>query len=146
MCHLFGRVFIALMVCLTFAGCGGPEGPTLVPVSGKVLLDGEPVAGALVQFIPTSGPSSGGQTDDNGEFTLTGPGNRPGAVVGSFTVTVGCPFNPSQGSSSDGSTEAPESTVTCSVPDKYSDLATSDVHAEIPDEGKSDLVVELTSE
>ena len=145
MCNLFVRVVMLLGVCLIVVGCGGAEGPTLVPVSGKVLLDGEPVAGALVQFIPSSGPLSGGQTNDQGEFTLTGPGNRPGAIVGSYIVTVGCPFDPSQGSSADGSTQAPAAPSNCNVPFKYSDMSTTDVSADVPSEGKSGLVIELTS-
>ena len=135
----------SVVLCIAVAGCGGPEGPVLVPVSGTVLLDGEPVSGALVRFVPASGPSSGGETNEKGEFTLIGPGNRPGTIVGTHTVTVGCPYNPGQGSSPDGNMEAPADAGGCKVPMKYSDVSSSDASAVVPAEGKSGLVIELTS-
>lgn len=141
-CALICLLFVA---CVLTAGCGGSDAPDLVPVSGKVLLDGEPVSGAFVKFVPNSGPASGGETDENGKFTLVAPGNRTGAVVDTHTVTVGCPFDPAQGSSADGSTQAAASSSGCSVPPIYSDVLTSDVTADVPDGGKADLVIELTS-
>jgi hypothetical protein len=141
----FDLVCLLAVVCVLTAGCGGPEGPELVPVSGKVLLDGEPVPGAFVQFVPNFGPASGGETIENGEFALMAPGNRAGAVVDSHTVTVSCPFDPSQGSSADGSTQASANGSSCNVPAIYSDVLTSDVTVVVPEEGKSDFVIELSS-
>lgn len=146
MLELPSRVFLSIVLCLFVSGCGGPEGPELVPVSGKILLDGKPVAGALVRFVPDSGPSSGGETNEQGEFSLIGPGSLPGAITGTHTVTVGCPYNPGQGSSPDGSTQAPSEGPGCSLPLKYSDVSTSGVTAAVPDEGTSELIVQLTSE
>ena len=143
--NLYYSVAFCLFLCVATVGCGGPEGPTLVPVSGKILLDGEPVAGAWVRFVQGTGPASGGETNAQGEFTLIGPGNRPGAIVGSFTVTVGCPYNPSQGSSPDGSTGTPADTSKCNLPLKYSDVSTSDVNTDVSEQGAPSLVIELTS-
>lgn len=130
---------------LTTVGCGGSDAPELVPVSGKVLLDGQPAGGALVRFVPETGPSSGGQTDENGQFTLLGPGNRPGAIATSHTVTVGCPYNPGAGSSPDGSTQAPAASSACNVPVMYSDVLTSNVTVVVSEDGKDDVVIELNS-
>ncbi|NQV27197.1 MAG: hypothetical protein HQ518_22850 [Rhodopirellula sp.] len=146
MLKLSTKLLLSAGLFIFVAGCGGSEGPALVPASGKVLLDGEPVAGALVRFVPGSGPSSGCDTNDQGEFTLIGPGNRPGSIVGTHTVTVGCAYNPGQGSSADGSTEAPAEGAGCKVPLKYSDVSTSGVTVDVPDEGKTDFVIALTSE
>jgi hypothetical protein len=57
-----------------FTGCGGS---TVAPVSGRVILDGKPLAGIHVSFQPTGGgkeqnPGGGSYaiTDDSGGFTL----------------------------------------------------------------------------
>src|SRR5262245_33255012 len=67
------------------------------PVSGRVTLNGKPLAGAVVTFQPRgnsteprpSGTGSIGHTDDQGRFSLrmVEP-NKPGAVVGDHTVTI----------------------------------------------------------
>jgi hypothetical protein len=104
-------------------------------VSGRVLVDGKAITGVYVTFVPdntrgTSGPASVGATDATGAFTLTAPGNRPGAVVGHHKVTVRCPFDPAGGSSPTG--EAPESGATrCSIPVAYTDPGTTPLVAEV---------------
>ncbi len=82
-------VFVAFLV----AGCA--RGPKLVPVSGKLLLNGKPLKNVKLDFHPdpdkgTTGPSSTGTTDDQGNFTLTcsAPGNKPGAVIGHHRVIL----------------------------------------------------------
>ena len=81
---------------MVIVGCGSSEFD-LVPVSGTVTLDGEPVAGARVIFEPhrtgedalSAGPSSNGVTDETGRFTLaTTMDEDQGAVVGKHTVTI----------------------------------------------------------
>jgi hypothetical protein len=74
------------------AGCSGPK---LVPVTGKVTMNGRPLKNVRVDFHPdpdqgTKGPSSSGVTDADGNFTLasTGSGNAPGAVVGHHRVIL----------------------------------------------------------
>ena len=138
-------VCLLAMVVVPTAGCGDSDAPDLVHVSGRVLLDGEPVPGAFVKFVPNSGPASGGETSENGEFELMAPGNRVGAVVDSHTVTVTCPFDPAMGSSADGSTQAQAADSGCNVPVMYSDVVTSDVTVVVTEEGTTDLVVELSS-
>jgi len=70
-----------LLAALTFAGCGA-SGPETAPVSGTVTLDGSPVDGAAVVFVPAGGgrPASA-TTDPSGNFTLE-------ANVGRNAVTV----------------------------------------------------------
>jgi hypothetical protein len=75
------------------AGCSG--GPTLVPVTGKLTLNGAPLKNVRVDFHPdpdagTKGPSSTGTTDAEGNFTLVCAerGNSPGAVVGHHRVIL----------------------------------------------------------
>jgi hypothetical protein len=90
------RCRLALLVALLAAlGCAG-EGYKVAPVSGRVTLDGKPLAKAHVHFAPVGtkdriapGPTSQGQTDAEGRYTLTLDSNRrPGAVVGLHKVYI----------------------------------------------------------
>lgn len=66
---------------LLLVGCGESR-QDLVPVSGQVLIDGQPLKYGVVRFIPDNGRPSGGQLDQNGKFSLTcydpGDGVAPG--------------------------------------------------------------------
>jgi hypothetical protein len=80
---------IALAVAL--AGCSAPP-PAVVPAAGIVLLNGEPLPNARVEFVPMT-PGLGaeyiatGTTNETGRFTLTCKG-QPGACSGENRVTV----------------------------------------------------------
>src|SRR5260370_9511868 len=68
---------------LALAGCGGPE-----PVAGQVTMNGKPLAGATVVFIPEGGgPEAGALTDAEGSFRLTGT-KTEGPLPGEYRVTV----------------------------------------------------------
>jgi hypothetical protein len=90
---------------LVAVGCGGTK---LVPVSGRVNLDGQPLANANVVFEPDSqeknpGPGSSAKTDDKGEFSLQSTtGNTKGAVVGKHKVSITA-YEGGNGPSSSGS-------------------------------------------
>lgn len=88
--------FGLVLVLLLLAGCT-PGSSAIVPVSGIVTLDGQPLAGANVSFQPITdkavagqaGIGSYGKTDEQGRYTLRliDP-DQPGALVGKHTVTV----------------------------------------------------------
>lgn len=59
---LTGLVFAA-------AGCGDGR-PERVPISGQVLLDGQPLTYGYVRFVPEGARASGGGLDENGRFVL----------------------------------------------------------------------------
>lgn len=109
-CNLFprtcrtGRVLPALrgacwgvvlaLTAIALAGCGS-EGFEVVPVSGTVTLDGQPLAGASVSFQPTGsaatpGPGSTAVTDAGGRYVLktAETAQRTGAVVGNHVVRI----------------------------------------------------------
>lgn len=69
-----GFLSLGLAACvMAFAGCNGPTVDT-EPVTGVVTLDGEPVEGATVTFVPvdpTKGVSAAGRTDAQGVYKLT---------------------------------------------------------------------------
>jgi hypothetical protein len=74
-----------LVLC---GGCGA-EGPVLVPVEGTVTLDGQPVKGASVTFMPQfAGQPAMGRTDAAGAFTLRTHPHGPGAMPGTHHVSV----------------------------------------------------------
>jgi hypothetical protein len=84
-------VFGFVVLAAALAGCGSgsrPEG--IAAVSGRVSLGGEPLAGAIVTFVPVQSGSSTslGRTDDEGRFTLLYGGNVQGAQVGRHRVTI----------------------------------------------------------
>jgi len=77
------RLLITGATLLT--GCGGG----LVNVSGRVTLDGSPVAAAKVTFIPTGpGIPASGTTDAAGRYELAIGSGRPGVPRGRYAVTV----------------------------------------------------------
>ena len=70
------RKFLALGIVVGvftwLAGCGGAgDAPETVAASGTVTVDGKPMPRLSVAFIPTSGKLATGETDDQGNFTLT---------------------------------------------------------------------------
>lgn len=86
------RLALLVVACLA-AGCGGRN---VAPVSGRVTLDGKPVAGVHVGFQPiavgkdqNAGGGSYAITDADGRFTLRlVEGDSPGAIVGKHRVEI----------------------------------------------------------
>jgi hypothetical protein len=88
---------IAVVVSALCAGATVGCHSDIAPVSGRVTLNGKPLAGAVVTFQPRgnskeprpAGTGSIGHTDEQGRFSLrmVEP-NKPGAVVGDHTVTI----------------------------------------------------------
>ena len=73
------RTFSLAGLLAALAGCAD-AGPKYAPVSGRVTLNGEPLAGVSVDFQPVAagkdadpGPGSTGKTDKDGRFTLRSP-------------------------------------------------------------------------
>lgn len=80
------------LVLLFALGCGGSH---LAQVSGKVTMDGKPLAGAVVSFTPmsdeksTESPlASSGTTNEKGEYTLETVKGQKGAIVGKHKVSI----------------------------------------------------------
>jgi hypothetical protein len=82
--------WLGLLCALVAAGvgCGGAGKP--VPVRGTVLLDGQPLSGATVTFMPMEnvGRSASGMTVEDGSFRLTTFNQNDGALPGEYKVTV----------------------------------------------------------
>lgn len=122
------------MWALVAAGCGSavmPDAPTvaLYPVTGRVLFEGKPAAGARVTLHPIGSAAlgvvtPGGEVDSEGQFSVTTYQLSDGAPQGRYRATVSWSdvLNP-------GSSEAmygPEK-----LPQRYQNPATSKLEVEI---------------
>jgi hypothetical protein len=95
------RVMVAALLAALPTGCSS-DGPPLVPVNGRLTLDGKPLAGKTIKFLPegsTPGQGAGATTNAAGEYTLLAarPGatrDEPGAPPGTYRVVVVEPMFP----------------------------------------------------
>jgi len=132
-CLLIAAVALAVSV-----GCSGDSLST-VPATGIVTLDGNPVAGAGVMFIPVQeGPPASAVTDAEGKFTLETAG-QPGAVPGQHRVTVTLQKTTGVTVNEEGLEAGPagqgQIKIEWVVPEKYSRPDTSELTAEVKSGG-----------
>src|SRR5437879_3692017 len=84
-CALLSLLLSALVV--TTVGRGGQS--KAVKVEGTVTLDGQPLPGATVSFMPVgNGRAASGRTDANGNFRLSTFRTDDGALPGEYKVIV----------------------------------------------------------
>ena len=75
-------------------GCGqGNDGFSYQPVSGTVTVDGRPVAGLTVAFVPqgaaiNSGRPSKAVTDETGRYEAKTLDGKQGAAIGEHLVSI----------------------------------------------------------
>lgn len=74
---------------LGFVGCGS-DGPDLAEVTGTVTIDGKPVHGAMLTFVPEAagGSPSYGVTDAEGNYSLMFTQDKNGAMLGKHNVEI----------------------------------------------------------
>jgi len=124
-----------LLVWLPLLGAGcGPSGPAPVPVSGQVLIDGQPLATGVegfIQVVPQNGrPATGAIDPQTGQFELTTTEQGDGCIKGTHKVVVIVQQMVGQESVS-------------LIPNKYRDLMKTDLQVTV--EGPTDsLKIELT--
>ena len=126
-------------------GCGGRK---FAPVSGKVTLNGKPVANAVVAFNPIpkegsseAGPGSVGTTNEYGEFTLKVGRNQKGALVGKHRVAISA-MNPQIGES-DARIARGRGPLVNTIPSRYNDK--SELTFEVPSGGSDEANFDLKS-
>jgi hypothetical protein len=84
--ELLAVCFLILTACI--AGCG-KSGPELAPVSGRVTVDGQPMANVDVTFQPDEArPPSYGRTGPDGHYELGYKKGVQGALLGQHTVRI----------------------------------------------------------
>jgi hypothetical protein len=85
--HTARACYLVLAGALLLAGCD--RGPRLAAVGGTITLDGQPLAGAAVEFQPDQGGSpSYGKTDGAGCYDLKFCVGRSGAMIGRHVVRI----------------------------------------------------------
>ncbi len=121
------------VVALAVLVMGCDSGPKRVPVSGRVLIDGQPLKTGTVMVAPADERAAFGQIDSEGRFTLTTEKEGDGCVAGSHRATVTATeiLNPNE--------------TRLLVPPRYMDLSASALTVTI--EGPTeDLLIELSWE
>lgn len=80
----------SILALLSISGCGGDgTRPELVPVRGRVTLDGQPLPKALVVFrAEAGGRGSRSITASDGSYELTYLRDMKGAQPGKNTVSI----------------------------------------------------------
>ena len=86
------RGLLLLTACILglASGCSrGRQYPPTHSVRGVVTIDGQPIADAIVSFLPDDGQNpANGSTDASGRYELTSFTRGDGAMEGSFRVTI----------------------------------------------------------
>jgi hypothetical protein len=122
-------VLFAIFCSCMIAGCSKGD-RSLVPVSGKVLIDGQPLTRGFVRFVPAKGRVSSGEIQSDGTFKLTCFKEGDGAHVGPNRIEV-------------GSTEILSPTkIKWYAPKMYGSIATSGLTMNVEEE-TAEAVIEL---
>ena len=139
---------------LVFQGCSSKNTLGTVKVSGMVTLDGEPVGGVTVAFLPNR-PEGGrecyGATDTQGRFVLTIPGTVPGsgAIPGEYIVTFIKMLDPTEGLTDAEIQRKFPSGLQESInllPEKYRNRTTTDIApVTVEQRGKNEFIFEMFS-
>jgi hypothetical protein len=85
--RILDSLYLCGLVVLVSSGCSGSEGPLRVPVSGSVMLDGQPLSSGVIRFVPaegTEGPGAATQVT-NGEFRFS---DDDGPIAASHRVEI----------------------------------------------------------
>lgn len=134
--HSFSFLTAALMIVL-IAGCSGDGGRSvrkekLTKAAGVVTYKGKPVDAGTVSFSnPINGFSASGEIALAGKFVITL------IPAGDYRVSV-MPPAPKEAVEESKLAKGPGD-----IPAKFQNAATSGLQASVPDEGVSDLKIEL---
>jgi hypothetical protein len=155
---------MAVVCALVVVGC--PSGTTVdtEKVQGTVTLDGEPVAGATVTFVPVNegqGMSATGVTDAQGKYTLNPVGGGQlaaeagaGTLAGEYYVGVlksemDIPLTEEEAEEQGVEYVAPEGEasgeITHIVPQKYNNPRESGIKVTVT-EGENMIPIEISSQ
>jgi hypothetical protein len=128
-------LLVVLLACVVAGGCS--RGPTLVPATGRVTLNGKPLDTGAIMVQPTAGPAAQAKINPDGTFQLSTFKPGDGAIVGAAAVRVFCRKNitPPGGEQAWGPSL---------IPDRYNRFDTSGLTVEIK-AGMPPLEISLSS-
>lgn len=142
--------FCLLALAIFAAGCGVKSRTS--PVTGVVTLDGKPLVGASIHFVPQgAGRDATGETDKDGQFTMSTLQPRDGVVPGTYKVVI----SPSTGAADTKQYASPEEAMAAAskappkkasgpaLPEKYTRPDQTPLTQEVPVQGQ--LKFELKS-
>jgi hypothetical protein len=135
------RLSVSAALLMVAAGCGyKPDLPPTAEVSGSVTLDGQPLPGAMIQFVPdpqkgTKGAAGVAASDEKGHYEVTTAGVK-GALVGSHKIAVEARKRPK-----DGTDTLPPSLI----PTRYNNPSTSGLATEVKKDQKNVVDLPLRS-
>lgn len=147
--HLIQRPLTSSIIILAaVAGCTGTgsdepaEGPdysNLVPAKGVITLNGEPLSGAVVTFLPEQWAPGVGETDEKGEYDLS-TSDRPGIPPGDYKVAISLLLSAEgepQGIGPRSSLAQPPGMLSAKeyLPREYADLGSSKLTAHVDKAG-----------
>lgn len=116
-------------MCLV--GCGDGH-PKRVPISGKVLIDGEPVPYGTIMFVPEGFRPAAGELGEDGSFKLTCFDGGDGVVLGTHKIQV-------------SASDLTSGKAVWLAPQKYSNFRTSGLTHTVT-EADDNVVINLTWE
>ncbi len=137
----FTRLVVPVALSLVAVGCGyKPDLPPTAEVSGTVTVDGQPLPGAMIQFVPdaqkgTKGAAGVAASDEKGHFEVTTAGVK-GALVGSHKIRVEARAKPKN------ETETMPPSL---IPTEYNNPSTSGLRAEVKTDQKNVVDLPLKS-
>lgn len=122
--------FAVVVTVLLLAGCGDGRAKR-VPVSGRVLIDGQPLERGFIQVIPSNDRPASGELGPDGRFQLTTYDPDDGCVLGTHQVSIIA--NESQGPYA----------MKWFAPKEYADATTSGLTLEVK-EGGDEVEINLS--
>jgi hypothetical protein len=150
MARLLGLLLV--MGAIVLSGCGPKLPPGARPtkkVTVTVTYKGSPVQGATVSFVNQDGesPSANGLTDAQGKAKLRTYIDGDGATLGKHKVII--EKSEAVGGQQIGPEDpkydpnAPPATIKYLLPQKYNNIATSGLSAEVAESGQSEFTFDL---
>src|SRR4051794_17916767 len=119
----------AFCCVLVVGGCGDGR-PQRVPVSGVVVIDGQPLSQGNIKFVPKNGRPSSGKIGPDGHFSVTCYDGNDGAILGTHQVQVAA------------NRIISDSKIEWFAPPEYADFRTSNLTVEVT-KPVDDLKIEL---
>lgn len=136
----------AALAALLAAGCGGESRPSLVTVSGKVLVDGEPTEGVKLSFLPDAAnphPTPGtAKTDAQGVFQAQYEGQN-GLSSGKYRVLAIKRVPSAKGA--DPALAELSGQMKDLLPARYGSVADTELKIEVPAGGTSSADLSLSA-